>query len=109
MSRLSLRGYSPNGKLVQLAPESRASEGPFAAGTTTASSALAASMCFVFDASSMTDKTLRSFDSALQESVPGGDNDRFERRGEDDRGFVGLLRSELDVDGIASAHSDASE
>jgi hypothetical protein len=56
----------------------------------------------------MTDKTLRSFDSALRELVPGGDDCRFGGRGgDDDRGLVGLLRSELDVDGTASAHSDA--
>jgi len=58
----------------------------------------------------MTDKTLRSFDSALWGLVPGGDDDvRTGRRGgEDDRGFVGLRRSELDADGSASAHSDAA-
>jgi len=105
VSWLSLRGYSPNGKLVQFAPVSRASEGPFAAGETSTSSGLTVSMCLVFDASSMMDKTLRSFDSALRGSA-SGDNDRFGRLGEDDRGFVGLLRSELDVEGIASAHSD---
>lgn len=109
---LSLWGCSPNGKLVQLTPESRATEGPFAAGTTTMSAApdgKTLSMCFVCGASSMTDKTLRSFDSALRVIVSGGEDDRFERRGgEDDRGFVGLLESELDVDGIASAHSDVA-
>ena len=112
MSWLSLRGCSPNGKLVQLTLESRAPEGPFAAGSTTASSApdgKTLSTCFVCGASSMTDKTLRSFDSALREFVPGGDDDRFRcRGGDDDRGFVGLLRSELDVDGTASAHSDTA-
>ena len=111
MSWLSLRGYSPNGKLVQLTPESRAPEGPFAAaGSTTASSAprgKTLSTCFVCGASSMTVKTLRSFDSALRGFEPGGDDGRFGRRGgDDDRGFVGLLRSELDDDGTASAHSD---
>jgi len=67
------------------------------------------SICFVCGASSLTDQTLRSFDSALRVSVSGGEDGRFGRRGgEDDRGFVGLRRSELDVDGIASAHSDAA-
>jgi hypothetical protein len=112
VSWLSLRGYSPNGKLVQLTPESRSPEGPFAAGSTTASSALGGktlSTCFVCGASSMTDKTLRSFDSALRVFVSGGDDGRFGCRGGDnDRGFVGLLRSELDVDGTASAHSDTA-
>jgi len=115
VSWLSLRGYSPNGKLVQLAPESRAPEGPFAAGATTVSAApdgKTFSTCFVYGASSMMDKTLRSFDSVLRVFVPGGGDDRFERRGgEDDRGFVGLLGllgSELEVDGIASAHSDVA-
>jgi hypothetical protein len=65
------------------------------------------SVCLEF-VSSMTVKTLRSFDSALRVVVPGGEDVRFERRGGDnDRAFVGLLRSELDADGIASAHSDA--
>jgi hypothetical protein len=108
---LSLWGCSPNGELVQLTPESRATEGPFAPGTTTMFAAPDGkmSMCFVCGASSMTDKTLRSFDSALRVIVSGGEDDRFERRGgEDDRGFVGLLGSELDVDGIASAHSDVA-
>jgi len=54
-------------------------------------------------------KTLRSFDSALRAFASGGDDDRFGHRGgDDDRGFVGLLRSELDVDGTASAHSDTA-
>lgn len=60
----------------------------------------------------MTDKTLRSFDSALREPEPGGEEDgvRLLRRdGEDDRFFVvGVLGNELDADdGAASAHSDA--
>jgi hypothetical protein len=109
---LSLRGESPKGKPVQLVPESRAPEEPFAAGATTMSAApdgKTLSMCFLCGASSMTDKTLRSFDSALRVSTPGGEDGRFGRRGgEDDWGFVGLLRSEPDVDGIASAHSDAA-
>jgi hypothetical protein len=111
---LSLRECSPsaNGKLVQLAPESRAPEGPFVAGVTpvaAASNGKELSTCFGC-ASSMMDKTLRSFDSALRGLAPGGDDDvRTGRRGgEDDRGFVGLLRSELDADGGASAHSDAA-
>jgi hypothetical protein len=112
VSWLSLRGCSPNGKLVQLTPESLAPEGSFAAWSTTASSApddRTFSTCFVCGASSTTDKTLRSFDSALREFVPGGDDGRFGRRGgDDDRGFVGLLRSVLDVDGTASAHSDTA-
>jgi hypothetical protein len=102
VSWLSLRGCSPNGKLDQLTPESSA------AGSTVSSApgGKTLSTC-VCGASSMTDKTLRSFDSALREFVPGGDDGRFARRGgDDDRGFVGLLRSELDVDGTASAHSD---
>jgi hypothetical protein len=107
VSWLSLRGYSPNGKLIQLTPESRAPEGPFAAGSFSVPDGKTLSTSFVCGASSMTDKTLRSFDSALREFVPGGDDGRFGGRGgDDDRGFVGLLRSELDVDGTASAHSD---
>lgn len=122
---LSLLGCSPspNGKLVQLAPESRADvgwEGPFVAGATAAVTVAAASgddgtalsACFGCCASSMTVKTLRSFDSALREPEPGGEEDgvRLVRRGgEDDRFFVvGVLGKELDADdGTASAHSDA--
>jgi hypothetical protein len=64
----------------------------------------------------MTDRTLRSFDSALRAVLPpGGEDGRIGRRGggDDDRGGfvgveVGVVRSELDVDvdGTASAHSD---
>ena len=106
---LSLWGYSPNGKPVQIVPESR---DPFAVGATTMSAALdgnSLSMCLVCGASSTTDKTLRSLDSALRIFVPGGEDGWLGRRGgEDDRGFVGLLGSERDVDGIASAHSDVA-
>lgn len=111
---LSLLGCStsPDGKLVQLAPESRTSadsEGPFVAGATAAVTVAAASdddgtalsACFCCCASSMTVKTLRSFDSALREPEPGGEDDgvRLVRRGgEDDRFFVvGVLGSELDA------------
>ncbi len=111
---LSLRGYSPspNGKLVQLALEACAPEDPFVAGETAVAAAsddTALSSCFG-RASSMTDKTLRSFDSALRVIVAGGGEDvRLGRRGgEDDRVFVGLLGIELDAGGIASAHSDAA-
>jgi hypothetical protein len=110
---LSLRGCSPspNGKLVQLALEACAPEDPFVAGETAVAAAsddTALSICFG-RASSMTDKTLRSFDSALRVIVPGGEDVRLGRRGgEDDRVFVGLLGIELDDDGIASAHSDAA-
>lgn len=106
---LSLWGYSPNGKPVQLVPESR---DPFAVGATTMSAALegkSLSMCLVCGASSTTDKTLRSLDSALRIFAPGGEDGWLGRRGgEDDRSFVGLLGSERDVDGIASAHSDVA-
>jgi len=60
--------------------------------------------------SSMTDKTLRSFDSALRGLVPGGELERRCCGGDNDReeeDLVGLLRSELDAEGIASAHSVA--
>lgn len=61
--------------------------------------------------SSMMVKTLRSFDSALRVFVPGGEDGGLGRRGgEGDRAMVELLKSELDADGIASAHSEpASE
>ena len=120
----------PNGKLVQLAPESRASadsdsEGPFVAeatagivmtATASGDDGTASSVCFCCCccccASSMTDKTLRSFDSALREPEPGGEEDgvRLLRRGGEDVRFfvVGVLGNELDADdGTASAHSDA--
>ena len=108
VSWLSLWGCSPNGKLVQLMPESSALEGSIV--PTTASSApdgKTLSMCSMCGGLSVMDEALRSFNSALREFVSGGDNDRFGRcDGDDKRGFVGLLRSELDVDGTALAHSD---
>jgi len=82
------------------------------AGSAAPDDGTASSIGFGRRVSSMTDKTLRSFDSALRGFVPGGE---LERRcgcgGDNDRereDLVGLLRSELDAEGIASAHSVAA-
>ena len=58
--------------------------------------------------SPMTDKTLRSLVSHLREFVPGGNDARFGHCGRDDDSFVRLPRSEPDIDGTASAHSDTA-
>jgi hypothetical protein len=142
VSWLALRGYSLNGKPSQLTTKLRASAGPFrvaavgvggeeatgvvspsASGPSGGDTVTAASSICRGRTSSMTDRTLRRFDSALRALPPGGEEDG--RRGgedDDDRGgsFVGVLvvevravvRSELDVDaeddvdGTASSHSD---
>jgi len=63
----------------------------------------------------MTDRTLRSFDSALREVLPGGEDDRLGRLDgdDDDWALVGVVvRSaeppEEEDDGTTSAHSDAA-
>lgn len=128
VSWLVLRGYSPNGKLGQLAPESRGVTGelvsPFKAAaalssgvsvaappedTTTSSICLGAGC-----ASSMTDRTLRSLDSALRELLPGGEDGRLGRL--DDWALVGVVvvrsvaaeETDDDDDGTTSAQSDTA-
>jgi hypothetical protein len=138
VSWLALRGYSLNGKPSQLTTKLRASVGPpfrvaavgvggeeptgvvspAASGPSCGDTVTAASSICRGRASSMTDRTLRRFDSALRALPPGGEEDG-RRGGEDDDdrgggGFAGVLvvrvvvRSELDADadGTASSHSD---
>lgn len=59
----------------------------------------------------MTERTLRSFDSALREELPGGEDGLLGRlEGEPDEwAFVGVARSALEADdGSTSAQSDAA-
>lgn len=126
-SWLLLRGYSPNGKPGQLAPGSRGVTGelvsPFtAAALSSEVSALegtASSMSICLGggcASSMTVRTLRSFDSALRELLPGGEDGRLGRL--DDWALVGVVvvvvrsaaPAEADEDdgGTTSAQSEAA-
>lgn len=115
VSWLVLRGNSPNGKPGQFASESRVATGelPFIAaassGVSVAAEGTASSFCLGC-ASSMTERTLRSFDSALREELPGGEDVRLGRlEGEpDDWAFVGVARSAPEADdGSTSAQSDA--
>jgi len=131
VSWLLLRGYSPNGKPSQLVPESRGVTGelpvpPFkaASGVPTDAAALlllegtASSICLSGGgcASSMTDMTLRSFDSALRPLLPGGEDGRLGRLGE--WALVGVVvrsaaaaaaEADEDEEGVdTSAQSDAA-
>jgi len=117
-SWLVLRGNSPNGKPGQFASESRA-EAPFIAAASSGvwsvaggEEGTASSFCRGC-ASSMTERTPRSFDSALREELPGGEGCRLGRlEGEepDDWAFVGVVvRSAPEADdGSTSAQSDAA-
>jgi hypothetical protein len=127
VSWLVLRGNSPNGKLGQFASAAatRAATGeeaPFIAAASSSVSVVAAaaavtvedtksSFCRGCCASSMTESTLRSFDSALREELPGGEDGLLGcRDGEPDEwAFVGVARSALEADdGSTSAQSDAA-
>jgi hypothetical protein len=120
-----LRGNSPNGKPGQFASLESRAEAPFIAAASsgvwsvaggeegTASSLLL--FCRGCD-SSMTERTLRSFDSALREELPDGEDcllGRLEGEGDepDDWVFVGVVvvRSAPEADdGSTSAQSDAA-
>ena len=117
VSWLVLRGNSPNGKPGQFASESLAATGepPFIAaassGVSVAAEGTVSSLFCLGCASSMTERTLRSFDSALREELPGGEDVRLGRlEGEpDDWAFVGVTRSAPEADdGSTSAQSDAA-
>lgn len=121
VSWLVLRGNSPNGKPGQFASAAlRAATGeeaPFIAAASSGVSVAAAtegtasSFCRGCCASSMTERTLRSFDSALRPELPGGEDGLLGRHeGEPDGwAFVGVARSTLEADdGSTSAQSDAA-
>jgi hypothetical protein len=110
VSWLVLRGNSPNGKPF-IAAASSGESVVAAAATAVTVEDTASSFCRGCCASSMTESTLRSFDSALREELPGGEDGLLGRRdGEPDEwAFVGVARSALEVDdGSTSAQSDAA-